>query len=59
MTRKTRLMRSQGMPEAGVASDDRARLLASGFQVYLRKPVEPSAIVAAVASLVTRRRMTD
>ena len=42
-----------------VASDDRARLLASGFQVYLRKPVEPSAIVAAVASLVTRRRMTD
>jgi signal transduction histidine kinase len=34
-----------------VTSEDRARLLAAGFQVYLRKPVEPSEIVAAVASL--------
>lgn len=34
-----------------VSPEDRARLLAAGFQLYLRKPVEPSEIVAAVASL--------
>jgi CheY-like chemotaxis protein len=34
-----------------VGADDRARLLASGFQLFLRKPVEPSDVVAAVASL--------
>jgi signal transduction histidine kinase/ActR/RegA family two-component response regulator len=34
-----------------VSSDDRARLLAAGFQVYLRKPVEPSELIAEVASL--------
>jgi signal transduction histidine kinase/CheY-like chemotaxis protein len=39
-----------------VTSEDRARLLAAGFQVYLRKPVEPSEIVAAVASLTATRR---
>ena len=33
--------------------EDRARLLAAGFQMHLQKPVEPSEIVAAVASLVT------
>jgi CheY-like chemotaxis protein len=33
------------------SSDDRARLLAAGFQVHFRKPLEPSEIVAAVASL--------
>jgi len=34
-----------------VGAEDRARLLASGFQLYLRKPAEPSDVVAAVASL--------
>jgi len=34
-----------------VSSDDRARLLAAGFSIHLRKPVEPSVIVGAVASL--------
>lgn len=37
-----------------VTPEDRARLLAAGFQLHLRKPVEPSEIVAAVASLTTR-----
>ena len=35
-----------------VASEDRARLLAAGFQIHLRKPTDPSEFVAAVASLV-------
>lgn len=34
-----------------VTPEHRARLLAAGFQVYLGKPVEPSEILAAVASL--------
>lgn len=34
-----------------VRSEDRARLLAAGFQIHLRKPVEPSEILEAVASL--------
>ena len=34
-----------------VTSEDGARLLAAGFQMHLRKPIEPSDIVAAVASL--------
>jgi len=38
-----------------VGSDDRARLLAAGFQLFIRKPVEPSDIVAAVASLAQGR----
>jgi CheY-like chemotaxis protein len=37
-----------------VGADDRARLLASGFQVFLRKPIEPSDVVATVASLAGR-----
>jgi len=36
-----------------VRPEDRARLLAAGFQLHLRKPVDPSEIVAAVASLAT------
>ena len=36
-----------------VTTEDRARLLAAGFQIHLRKPVDPSEIVAAVASLMT------
>jgi CheY-like chemotaxis protein/anti-sigma regulatory factor (Ser/Thr protein kinase) len=37
-----------------VTPEDRARLLEAGFQLHLRKPVEPSEIVAAIASLATR-----
>ena len=37
-----------------VTPEDRARLLEAGFQLHLRKPVEPSEIVAAVASLAAR-----
>jgi len=40
-----------------VGPEDRARLLASGFQVYLRKPAESSDVVAAVASLAARGRV--
>ncbi|MEX2147107.1 MAG: ATP-binding protein [Candidatus Rokuibacteriota bacterium] len=38
-----------------VTVEDRARLLAAGFQIHLRKPADPSELVAAVASLATRR----
>jgi signal transduction histidine kinase/ActR/RegA family two-component response regulator len=34
-----------------VSPEDGARLLAAGFQMHLRKPVEPSDLVAAVASV--------
>lgn len=34
-----------------VRPEDRARLLAAGFQQHLRKPLEPGEIVAAIASL--------
>jgi PAS domain S-box-containing protein len=36
-------------------TEDRARTLSSGFQMHLSKPVEPSALLAAVASLAGRR----
>jgi signal transduction histidine kinase/ActR/RegA family two-component response regulator len=52
--------REGGMPAIAltgyVTSDDRARLLAAGFQVPLRKPVDPSDLVAAVASLAALGR---
>jgi CheY-like chemotaxis protein len=35
-----------------VTREDQTRLLVVGFQAYLRKPVDPSEIVAAIASLV-------
>ena len=34
-----------------VSADDDDRLLAAGFQMHLHKPVEPSEVVTAVASL--------
>ena len=34
-----------------VTPEDSARLRAAGFQMHLRKPVNPDEIVAAVASL--------
>ena len=39
-------------------SDDRAKALQSGFEMHLSKPVDPGELVAAVASLVRRRRIT-
>ena len=35
--------------------EDRTRLLAEGFQYYIRKPVESHELIAAVASLATIR----
>jgi PAS domain S-box-containing protein len=35
-------------------SEDRARALQSGFQLHLAKPIDPSELMAAVASLVRR-----
>ena len=35
--------------------DDRARLLAAGFQTHLRKPVEPDELVVTVAALAAIR----
>ena len=37
-----------------VTPEDRARLLEAGFQLHVRKPVEPSEIAAAIASLTVR-----
>ena len=34
-----------------VSAEDNARLLAAGFQIHLPKPVDPDALVSAVASL--------
>jgi len=35
--------------------DDRVRILAAGFQMYLSKPADPSELIAVVASLAVRR----
>ncbi len=40
-------------------TEDRARTLSSGFQMHLSKPVEPSALLAAVASLAGRRAVGE
>ena len=37
-------------------TEDRLRALRAGFQLHLSKPVQPSELVAVVASLVTARR---
>ncbi|MGH7265264.1 MAG: response regulator [Candidatus Rokuibacteriota bacterium] len=37
-----------------VGPEDRARMLATGFQAHVRKPVEPDEIVVAIAALVAR-----
>ncbi len=39
-----------------VSAEDRARLLAAGFQTHLRKPVDPDTLEAAVASLASLGR---
>jgi CheY-like chemotaxis protein len=35
-------------------SEDRARVLRSGFEMHLSKPINPSELVAAVAALARR-----
>jgi signal transduction histidine kinase/ActR/RegA family two-component response regulator len=41
---------------AYASAHDRAKALASGFEIHVAKPVQPSELVAVVASLVTTRR---
>ena len=36
-------------------SEDRARGAAPGFEMHLSKPIDPSELIAAVASLARRR----
>ena len=36
-------------------SEDKAKVLAAGFDAYLSKPVEPAVLIAALAGLVPRR----
>jgi CheY-like chemotaxis protein len=38
-------------------TEDRVRILSSGFQLHVTKPVEPIELVAAVATLVNRRNI--
>ena len=38
--------------------EDRERALSAGFDLYLRKPVDPHELSAAVSQLATRRRST-
>jgi signal transduction histidine kinase/DNA-binding response OmpR family regulator len=42
---------------AYASAEDRARALDAGFQEHLVKPVEPEKLVAAIASIVERRRI--
>jgi CheY-like chemotaxis protein len=37
-------------------SEDRAKALRLGFEMHLAKPIDPSELIAAVASLARRRR---
>ena len=37
-------------------SEDRAKALHLGFEMHLAKPIDPSELIAAVASLARRRR---
>jgi PAS domain S-box-containing protein len=39
-------------------SEDRAKALRVGFEMHLAKPIDPSELIAAVASLARRRRAT-
>jgi len=38
--------------------EDRVKILAAGFQMYLSKPSDPSELIAVVGSLAARRRWT-
>jgi CheY-like chemotaxis protein len=35
-------------------SEDRTRVLSSGFQIHLAKPIDPAELVATIASLTRR-----
>ena len=39
--------------------EDRARVLAAGFQMHLSKPVEPAELVHAIASLAGRNNVAE
>ena len=40
-------------------SEDRTKALQSGYEMHLAKPVDPGELVASVATLVRRRRMSS
>jgi CheY-like chemotaxis protein len=50
----------QRMPAAALTayarSEDRARAIRSGFQIHLAKPIDPSALLAAIAKLTAGNR---
>jgi len=52
--------RAKELPAAALTayarSEDRAKALRLGFEMHLAKPVDPSELIAAVASLARRRR---
>jgi CheY-like chemotaxis protein len=39
-------------------SEDRTKALQSGFEMHLAKPVDPGELVASVATLVRRKRIS-
>jgi CheY-like chemotaxis protein len=39
---------------AYTSSDDRARMLAAGFQLHVAKPAEPGELTAAIAAVAVR-----
>ncbi len=43
---------------AFVRSEDRTKALQSGFEIHLAKPVDPGELVASVATLVRRKRLS-
>jgi len=40
-------------------AEDRVKVLKSGFQMHLAKPIDPAELVAAVAALSKRKRHAD
>jgi DNA-binding response OmpR family regulator len=40
-------------------SDDRTKALQSGIEMHLAKPVDPGELVASVATLVRRKRISS
>jgi PAS domain S-box-containing protein len=61
LIRRIRQMRgaARDLPAAALTayarSEDRAKTLRSGFEMHLAKPIDPSELIAAVASLARRR----
>lgn len=52
--------RVRNLPAAALTayarSEDRTRILRSGFQLHLAKPIDPGELMAATASLATQAR---